>query len=132
MADDDPEDCMLARMALQDAGSDASFSCVEDGRKLMDHLAERYSPEVEGLPDLILLDLNMPKLDGRQALVKIKSDPELRHIPIVILSTSGDQNDIESMLKAGAESFLTKPMLMDGWVSMMKSLAEKWLRDGTP
>ncbi|SPF50532.1 hypothetical protein SBDP1_870044 [Syntrophobacter sp. SbD1] len=73
------------------SGADADFSCVEDGVELMDYLAEHSQSEAKRLPDLILLDLNMPRKDGRQALIEIKAEPTLQHIPIVILTTSEAQ-----------------------------------------
>ncbi len=127
MADDDPEDCMLAEMALAESSKRAAFFCIEDGLKLMDYLAEHSSTEAKHLPNLILLDLNMPGKDGRQALSEIKSKPAFQHIPIVILTTSKEQGDIDYTLKAGAESFITQPVLFAEWIEIMKSLADDWL-----
>ena len=128
MADDDAEDCMLAAEAFAESGAKAAFSCVLNGVELMDHLKEHSRSEAKRLPDLILLDLNMPQKDGRQALIEIKSEPALQHIPIVILTTSEVQKDKDLTLKGGAESFITKPATFDEWVEMMKSLAESWLQ----
>ena len=128
MADDDAEDCWLATEAFAESGANAAFFCVLDGIELMDHLSEHSRSEAKRLPDLILLDLNMPQKDGRQALVEIKAEPDLQDIPIVILTTSEEQEDVDLTLKAGAESFITKPATFDEWVEMMKSLAESWLR----
>jgi len=127
MADDDEEDCLLATEAFAYSGSDAGFSCVEDGIKLMEYLEDRSRAAPGRLPNLILLDLNMPRKDGRRALLEIQSDPALRHIPIVILTTSKEQRDIDSSLEAGAKSFITKPGTFDQWIEIMKSLAENWL-----
>lgn len=127
MADDDQEDCMLATEAFRESGLEVAFACVEDGIDLMDYLAERSRSESGALPDLILLDLNMPRKDGRKALVEIKSNPALQRIPIVILTTSEEQRDIAMTIEAGAESFITKPATFDEWVEIMKSLAEHWL-----
>ena len=128
MADDDTEDCFLATEAFGESGAKAAFSCVLDGVELMDHLAEHSRSDAKRLPDLILLDLNMSRKDGRQALVEIKSEPALQNIPIVILTTSQEKKDEDLTLKAGAELFITKPATFDEWVEMMKSLAKKWLR----
>lgn len=128
MADDDDEDCMLASHALAESGAKAAFACVEDGIKLMDYLSEHSFSALKRLPDLILLDLNMPRKDGRQALIEIKSDPAFQHIPIVILTTSKEQRDVDLTMKSGAESFITKPADFDKWIEIMKSLAESWLR----
>ena len=125
MADDDLEDCMMATEAFAESGAKAAFSCVLDGIELMDHLAA--GREVRGLPSLILLDLNMPRKDGRKVLIEIKAEPALQNIPIVILTTSKEEKDIAFCMKAGAKSFITKPASFDEWVKIMKSLAESWL-----
>jgi CheY-like chemotaxis protein len=128
MADDDPEDCMVATEAFRESGAKASFSCVIDGVELIDYLSKHSRSTMKNLPNLILLDLNMPRKDGRKALVEIKSEPSLQSIPIVILTTSEEQRDIAFILKAGADAFITKPARYDDWVLMMKSLAESWLK----
>jgi CheY-like chemotaxis protein len=128
MADDDQEDCLLAAEAFAKSGAEASFSCVLDGIELMRHLGERARDDMGTLPSLILLDLNMPRKDGREALVEIKAKPALQHIPIIILTTSKEQKDIAFSMKAGAELFITKPATFDEWVEMIKSLEENWLR----
>jgi len=128
MADDDEEDCLLAAEAFAKSGAKADFFCVLDGIELMQRLSARYISETVELPDLILLDLNMPRKDGRQALLEIKADPVFQHIPIVILTTSKEEMDIAFSMKAGAELFITKPATFDEWVEIMKSLAESWLR----
>lgn len=126
MADDDAEDCLLASEALSEAGVTCAFSCVEDGVELMKYLSVHTRPEAR-LPALILLDINMPRKDGREALIEIKSDPALKNIPIVILTNSEEQRDINFTMNAGAESFITKPVTFSGWIEIMKSLAERWL-----
>ncbi|MFZ0927670.1 MAG: response regulator [Syntrophobacteraceae bacterium] len=128
MADDDEEDCMLARDAFAESGAIVAFSSVADGIELMDYLSERSRSAANRLPDLILLDMNMPRKDGRQALAEIKSEPALRHIPIVILTSADEREDADFTMKAGAESFITKPATFDEWVEIMKSLARSWLR----
>jgi len=128
MADDDAEDCWLATEAFAESGAKAAFSCVLDGIELMNHLTELSRSNATELPSLILLDLNMPGKDGREALIEIKSDPALQHIPIVILTTSEEPEDADLTLKAGAELFITKPATFGEWVEMMKSLAERWIQ----
>jgi len=127
MADDDAEDCMLATLAIAESGAGSTFCTVLDGIELMDYLSQHSRSEEKRLPDLILLDLNMPRKDGREVLVEIKSDPALRHIPIVILTTSEEEKDADFTKEAGAESFITKPATFEAWVQIMKSLAERWL-----
>jgi len=127
MADDDEEDCFLAKTAFEASGAKASFSCVEDGMALMEYLSEGSRSSPNRLPDLLLLDLNMPRKDGRESLLEIKCEPVFRHIPIVILTTSETEKDIAFSMKAGANSFITKPASFDEWVEIMKSLAALWL-----
>jgi len=127
MADDDEDDCSLAKEAFGECGFKADFSCLLDGLELLDYLSAHSRDEVRGLPKLILLDLNMPRMDGRQTLLKIKAEPILRDIPIVIFTTSSEKKDICFAMKAGADLFITKPTNYDDWVEIMKSLAERWL-----
>lgn len=96
----------------------------------MEFLLKRVkASEGRDLPDLVLLDLNMPLKDGRQALLEIKSTPALRHIPVIILTTSQEERDIAFTKKAGADSFVTKPATFAEWVKIMENLAEAWLQD---
>jgi CheY-like chemotaxis protein len=122
MADDDEEDCMLAAEAFKESGATGDFACVEDGVELMDHLGGCSLSGEEKLPCLILLDLNMPRKDGREALREIKSDFTLQKIPVVILTTSREQKDIAFSTQAGASGFITKPDTFEKWIEIMKSL----------
>ena len=130
LADDDADDRMLALEALSESRLVNDVRIGEDGEQLMDYLNRRgpyADPGVSPRPGLILLDLNMPRKDGREALLEIKSEPAFRHIPIVILSTSKEDRDIAFSIKAGAASFITKPATFDEWIEIMKSLTERWL-----
>jgi CheY-like chemotaxis protein len=127
MADDDEEDCFLAKDALDSGGTTAAFITVEDGIELMNFLLEVSRSKSNRLPDLILLDLNMPRKDGREVLLEIKAEPVLQNIPIVILTTSQEEGDISFTMEAGADLFITKPATFDEWVEIMKSLSERWL-----
>jgi CheY-like chemotaxis protein len=127
MADDDEEDCFLAKEALEASGVMAVLSTVEDGIQLMDYLLRSSPSKTNKLPNLILLDLNMPRKDGREALVEIKAEPTLKNIPIVILTTSQEEEDISFSMKAGADVFITKPATFEEWVEMMKSFVDRWL-----
>jgi|WetSurMetagenome_2_1015567.scaffolds.fasta_scaffold39133_3 CheY-like chemotaxis protein len=129
MADDDEEDCYLASEAFLNSGARAGFHHVQDGAVLMEYLKGRLCSDPEGLPDLILLDLNMPGKDGRETLQEIRSNPALHSIPIVILTTSYEEKDIEFSMKAGADSFMTKPATFTEWEEKMKSLVKCWLED---
>ena len=127
MADDDEDDSFLAKDALETCCEMVAFSRVDDGVALMDYLSERSCSGVGELPDLILLDLNMPRKDGREALLEIKTESSLKHIPIVVLTTSGEEKDIDFCMKAGANSFITKPRTFNEWVNIMESIVGNWL-----
>jgi CheY-like chemotaxis protein len=129
LADDDEEDRMLACDALAESRLSNNITCVTDGEDLMDYLHRRgkYAPPAEApRPGLILLDLNMPKKDGREALREIKADPELRQISVVVLTTSKAEEDIYSSYDSGASSFISKPVTFEGLVEVMKGLGRYW------
>jgi CheY-like chemotaxis protein len=129
LADDDEEDRMLACDALAESRLSNDITCVTDGEDLMDYLQHRgkYAPPAEApRPGLILLDLNMPKKDGREALREIKSDPDLRQISVVVLTTSKAEEDIYSSYDSGASSFISKPVTFEGLVEVMKGLGRYW------
>jgi len=131
MADDDEEDRMLTRKAfeLNHLGNDLRF--VEDGEELLEYLYQRgrYAGETGSAPrpGLILLDLNMPKLDGRDALKIIKADASLRDIPVVVLTTSRADHDIQRSYDLGVNSFISKPVTFPGLVNAMNVLGRYWL-----
>lgn len=130
MADDDADDRMLAEDAMRESRLGNAFRCVEDGQELMDYLM-RSGKYVQGdapRPGLILLDLNMPRKDGRQALQEIKSNPELRRIPVVILTTSKTEEDVLRSYDLGANSFITKPVTFDGLVNIVRTLGNYWFK----
>lgn len=129
LADDDPDDRQLAKDALGESRLANGLHMVENGEELMDYLYQRgkYSdPATAPRPGLILLDLNMPKKDGREALKEIKADPSLRRIPIVVLTTSKAEEDIYRTYDIGVSSFITKPVSFDGLVDLMKMLGKYW------
>ncbi|HQU90966.1 MAG TPA: response regulator [Pyrinomonadaceae bacterium] len=130
MADDDADDRMLTRDALEESRVLNELRFVEDGEELMEYLTRngKYAnPEDSPRPGLILLDLNMPKKDGREALKEIKSDPNLRRIPVVIMTTSQAEEDIFRSYDFGASSFITKPVTFDRLVELMRTLGEYWV-----
>lgn len=131
VCDDDEDDRMLTQQALEDAHISNSVRFVEDGEQLLDYLYQRgaYAGETGKAPrpGLILLDLNMPKIDGREALKTIKGDPTLRDIPIVVLSTSRLDEDIARSYQLGVNSFITKPVTFSGLVEAMNVLGRYWL-----
>lgn len=128
MADDDPDDRMLTKEALIENKLANDLHFVVDGEDLMDYLHQRgkYNKENAPLPGLILLDLNMPKKDGREALAEIKADPKLRRIPIIVLTTSKAEEDIVRSYDLGISSFITKPVTFDDLVEVAKAIGNYW------
>jgi two-component system response regulator len=129
IADDDPDDRLMIREALNQSIASSQVFGVEDGEDLLDFLYNRgqYTKnDAKQMPDLILLDLNMPKKNGLEALKDIKADPMLRHIPIVILTTSKEEEDIYRTYDLGVNSFITKPVTYESLVNTMKILGKYW------
>jgi CheY-like chemotaxis protein len=130
LADDDLEDREMTISALRDRRMANDIRCVSDGEELCDYLFHRGAyadPDQAPTPGLILLDLNMPKKDGREALAEIKADDSLRSIPIVILTTSKADEDITRTYDLGVNSFITKPVTFDGLVHAMDAFSRYWL-----
>ena len=129
LADDDEDDRKLAQEALAESRLANDLHTVEDGEELMDYLHRRGKFEKlrnEPLPGLILLDLNMPRKDGREALREIKADPSLRQIPVVVLTTSKAEEDIYRTYDLGANSFIIKPVMFESLVRVMRDLGTYW------
>lgn len=129
LADDDADDRMLTRDALTESRLANDLRCVEDGEELMAYLNRRgdyADPSTSPRPGLILLDLNMPRKDGRESLREIKADPSLRQIPVVVLTTSKAEEDIYRSYDLGVNSFISKPVTFDGLVGVMKALGRYW------
>jgi len=131
MADDDEDDRQLAQEALQESKLVNELRFVKDGEELMDYLHHRgqyADPASSPRPGIVLLDLNMPRKDGREALREIKSDPELRRIPVVVLTTSDTEEDIIRSYDLGVNSFIKKPVTFNGMVDIMKALGNYWFQ----
>lgn len=129
MADDDADDRVLTQEALAESLLVHDLRFVEDGEELLAYLRQQgsySSPAQAPRPELILLDLNMPRKDGREALAEIKTDPKLRQIPIIIFTTSRDQQDVYQSYDLGANSFITKPATFDDLVDALRSLEQYW------
>ena len=129
LADDDPDDRMLTKDAFEESRLRNTFEMVEDGEELMDYLHQKGKyggTEARPLPGLILLDLNMPRKDGREALKEIKSCPELRRIPVVVLTTSKAEEDILKTYDLGVNSFVVKPVTFDALVDVLKTVGKYW------
>lgn len=128
MADDDADDRLLAREALEESELAYSLELVTDGVELWEYLTSKgdYEASPKPLPGIILLDLNMPRMDGLEVLKKIKKDRKLRLIPVVVLTTSSAEEDLVRSYTLGAASFLTKPVTFEGLVNMMSTLGQYW------
>jgi len=128
-ADDDAEDRMLVKDAWEESRLANDLHFVEDGEELMQYLRRvgKYA-ELNGtpLPGMILLDLNMPRKDGREALQEIKADPRLRSIPVVVLTTSKADADILRAYDLGVNSFILKPVTFESLVEITKTLSKYW------
>ena len=129
LADDDPDDRQLTGDAFKENRLANSLDCVEDGEELMDYLHRRgkfSNLSNAPLPGLILLDLNMPRKDGREALKELKANPEFRRIPIVVLTTSKAEEDILRSYDLGVNSYITKPVTFKSLVEIVKVLGRYW------
>jgi len=130
MAEDDADDRLLVQDAMAECHWDGDLRFVENGEELLDYLLRRgkYALANAPRPGLILLDLNMPRKDGREALREIKSSGDLKRIPVVVLTTSKADTDIGSIYELGANSFIAKPVQFEALVNVMKVLSQYWFR----
>lgn len=126
VADDDADDRLLIEEALIESDVERPLSFVEDGVELLDFLLRKGAHATAPRPALILLDLNMPRMDGREALREIRRHPQLRTIPVVILSTSSAEEDIVRCYELGANAFVCKPTRFDDLVELMGRLEAFW------
>lgn len=130
MADDDEDDCILVRDAFMENRIPVDLRFVEDGEELMEflqHQGKYGGADAPPRPDIILLDLNMPRKNGREVLREIKADPHLRGIPVVVLTTSREYENIMLSYDLGASSFITKPATFTELVEMARILSSYWL-----
>lgn len=128
MVDDDEDDCLMVRDALAETHLIHDFRTVEDGEELMSLLHQRGHFKDSPRPDLILLDLNMPRKDGREALEEIKNAPRLRSIPVVILTTSDSETDIMKCYDLGGNAYIRKPATFDALVELMRAICTYWFQ----
>ncbi len=129
LADDDEEDLLMTQEALEQSRLGNDLRLAYDGEQLMDYLLRRggyADPADSPVPGLILLDLNMPKKDGREALTEIKGNPDLLTIPVIVLTTSRTEEDVFRSYDLGVSSFITKPVTFEGLVNAMKVLSQYW------
>ncbi len=128
LAEDDEDDYLLSVEALQRVSPSTTLVRVCDGEQLLDHLRRSVSHGggAASHAAVVMLDLNMPKIDGRQALRAIKSDPELRRLPTVVFTTSQAREDIEGAYDCGVNSYIRKPCSFEGFVGVMKEICAYW------
>lgn len=128
MADDDDDDFLLTQKALKASKLLNTLVRVADGEELMDYLLERgeYENQETQRPGIILLDLNMPRKDGREALAEIKSYDHLKDIPVVVFTTSKAEEDVFKTYQLGVSSFITKPVTFNNLLEVMSSLGRYW------
>lgn len=131
IAEDDEDDCFLLKRAFESCGFIGDIRFVENGVVLLDTLKAYAEEEHPQFPSLILLDLNMPKKDGREALKEIKETPEYRRIPVVVFSTTASERDIRNCYNAGANSFITKPNSYTALLEIIATLNDYWFRINT-
>jgi CheY-like chemotaxis protein len=124
LIEDDPGDELITREAFEHNKIQNSLYAAHDGEEGLDFLYRRGTHKDAPRPDLILLDLNLPKYDGRQLLEKIKSDPDLCHIPVVVLTTSSAEEDIVRSYKLHANAYVTKPVDLDQFMSVVRQIDE--------
>ena len=122
LVDDDPGDVLMIEEALESVGAPRRVYVAHDGEEAVAFLRRTGDFEDAPRPDVVLLDLNMPRMDGRQVLAEIKNDPELRSIPIVVLTTSQAPTDILSSYSLHANAYVTKPMNLDGLTEVVRRI----------
>lgn len=128
LADDDPDDRLLVREAFEESHLLNVLETVEDGEELMEYLHQRGAYAGKPMPNLILLDLNMPRKNGMEALEEIKADHHLRRIPVVILTTSKAEEDIIRTYDLGVNSFVVKPVTFESLVELVRDLGRYWFQ----
>ena len=127
VAEDDADDRVLLSDAFAESGVQVEIEFVADGVELLARLAERDAASQSPLPDLVLLDLNMPRMDGREALRAIRENDRLRHLPVIILTTSRAEMDIRLSYQLGANSYVAKPRRFDELIMVLRSLERYWM-----
>jgi CheY-like chemotaxis protein len=124
LVEDDPGDVLIMREALEDSKILTDLHVVDNGESALEFLDRRGAYADAAVPDLILLDLNLPRLDGREVLARVKSDPALRRIPIVVLTTSSAEEDIVRSYDLHANAYVTKPVDLDQFLNVVKQIDE--------
>ncbi len=132
IAEDDADDRFLMQKALDESGADIKIEFVENGVELLEHLnGIKAQPTGNGYPKFILLDLNMPKMDGREVLKNIKTHEEFRKIPVIIFSTTKNQLEVKRCYDLGANTYIVKPVNFDLLVETIQHIRTYWLETAT-
>jgi CheY-like chemotaxis protein len=130
LAEDNPAEQNLARRAFHEARVDCDLRIVSDGEEALQYLERRgpyADPALSPRPSLLLLDLNMPRLDGRQVLQRLKQHPELRALPVVVLTTSSAEQDVSNSYQLGCNLFVQKPFLLQEFIAALEALRDYWI-----
>ena len=127
LVEDSPEDVLLTREALKDATIDHELHVAGDGREAMAFLRREPPHEDAPRPDLVLMDLNLPGMDGRQVLAAIKTDPRLQLIPVVVLTTSVSESDLLNAYENSANAYVRKPVNLDRFIEVVRQIDNFWL-----
>lgn len=127
LIEDNPADIVLTKEAFKECKVQHSISYVNDGIEAIKYLKKRDKYKESATPDIILLDLNLPKKDGRQVLAEIRSDDELKDIPVIVLSTSKNENDIFASYELNANCYIPKPVELDSFFDIIASIERFWL-----
>lgn len=125
VADDDADDRLLIRDAFEESGRPVRLTFFQDGAAILAGLTDAL--DRQALPQLILMDLNMPRMNGREVIAELKADPLLRHIPVIVLTTSSDESDIAACYGLGANSYIVKPVSYNGLLDITRSLKHYWM-----
>lgn len=130
LVEDNPGDVHLIREAFEESGIDSSLTVVTDGEAALDYLHQRNGYESETKPDLTLLDLNVPKVNGRNVLEEIKDDPDLRSVPVIVLTSSASRDDIHETYALGANGYFVKKVDPNGFISLIQKVEESLADSG--
>ncbi len=128
LVEDNPDDAELVRIAMDDAGLTSTLDVVSDGAQALAYVRREAPFGDRSRPDLVLLDLNLPGIDGREVLSAMKTDPELCSIPVVVMSTSVDDNDVAASYRAHANGFVSKPADFDQLVETLQAIQAFWFK----
>jgi CheY-like chemotaxis protein len=128
LVEDNPGDVRLTQEAFKQGSTPHTLEVVTDGEEALDYLYERDGYAEARRPDLVLLDLNLPKRDGREVLEQVKTDPQLRSIPVVVLTTSEAAEDVRHAYEHDANCYITKPVDLDDFLEVVRGIEDFWLR----